>query len=153
MHRTAAPSRSTVHGSPVQWVLCQVPSGGFLPFRFHCSNILRDVTCTFWSENRVQICAVRPIAVAASLRASVRICLVRPASSCWIAYLLQTFWQFGSLCLQCLNVLFDVIVSPCVSSSGKKFANLTVDKSACRAERALNTFECRPESLTMWIRM
>ena len=59
----------------------------------------------------------------------------------------------GSLFLQCSNVLLDVIVSACVSSSGRKFANLTVDKSACRTERALNTLpECSPESLAMWIR-
>ena len=38
-----------------------------------------------------------------------------------------------------------------MSSSGRKFANLTVDKSACRTERALNTLECSPESLTVWI--
>ena len=102
-----------------------------------CSHMLRDVTYTFWSENRVQDCAVRPVAVAAGrrkviwpvnmatgrrlkrskvkghvgtaiqhsylgrnqaapwprplrLRASVRICLARPASSCWIDYILCT---------------------------------------------------------------
>ena len=95
--------------------------------------MLRDVTYTFWLENRVQDCAVRPVAVAvgrrkwygplswqrvvdrrgqrwkdmweqqssiriwagtrlhltSALRASVRTCLVRPASSCWIVYILH----------------------------------------------------------------
>ena len=84
-------------------------------------------------------------------------------SNFWVKFLAGVFFPFvfialanflhvGSLCLQCSNVLFDVIVSACVCSSGRKFANLTVDKSACRTERALNTLECSPESLTMWIR-
>ena len=34
--------------------------------------MLRDVTYTFWSENRVQDCAVRPVAVAAGRRKVIR---------------------------------------------------------------------------------
>ena len=96
------------------------------------SHVLRDITYSFWSENRVQDCAVRPVAMAAGLRQVIRpvimatgrrskrskvkghvgtaiqhsylgrnqaapwprrcaprsgFALVRPASSCWIAYL------------------------------------------------------------------
>ena len=36
------------------------------------SHMLRDVTYTFGSENRVQDCAVRPVAVAAGLRKVIR---------------------------------------------------------------------------------
>ena len=58
---------------------------------------------------------------------------------------LANFLHLGSiLCLQCSNVLFDVIMSACVSCSGGNFANLTVDKSACSTvtERILNKWEC-----------
>ena len=37
-----------------------------------CSHMLRDVTYTFWSENHVQDCAVRPVAMAAGRRKVIR---------------------------------------------------------------------------------
>ena len=39
---------------------------------WRCSHMLRDITYTFWSENRVQDCAVRPVAVAVGRRKLIR---------------------------------------------------------------------------------
>ena len=56
------------------------------------------------------------------------------------AALANTLHARSILCIKCSNVLFDVIVSACVSGSGRKFTYLTVDNSVCRTERALNEY-------------
>ena len=113
---------------------------GFACFRHYWTDIDEKST---WSG-----CTARRLRVDRRCRGLLSNFLVKFQAGVFFPFVsiaLANFLHVGSLCLQCSNVLFDVIVSACVCSSGRKFANLTVDKSACRTERALNTLECSPD--------